>query len=59
MIIVEFNAALSSAKGNAYESGADHMKLIVNNLNGIPNPKRIGNYRDGTYMMKYNEIMIR
>ena len=59
LLIFNFKSALSGAKGNAYASGADHMKLIVNNLNGFPNPKRIGEYRDGTYMMKYNEIMIR
>ena len=57
--ISEVNPRFGGGYPHAYESGADHMKLIVNNLDGIPNPKRIGEYRDGTYMMKYNEIMIR
>ena len=44
---------------HAYECGADHMKLIVNNLNGIVNSGVIGNYKENVYMMKYNEIMIK
>ena len=35
------------------------MTLIKNNLNGMENIKNIGNYEDGIYMMKYNEIMIK
>ena len=35
------------------------MKLIVNNLEGKANEKHIGDYVDGVYMMKYNEIMIK
>ena len=35
------------------------MKLIANNLEGKANACVIGQYEDGTYMMKYNEIMIR
>lgn len=33
------------------------MKLIINNLNGIDNEKKIS-YEDGVYMMKYNEIRV-
>ena len=40
------------------EIGADHMKLILNNLNGIANKKTIGEYDSGIYMMKYNELMV-
>ena len=36
------------------------MKLIVNNLEGNKNESVVGeNYNAGTYMMKYNEIMIK
>mgnify|MGYP000160007790 FL=1 len=36
------------------------MKLIVNNLEGNTNACVVGeNYKIGTYMMKYNEIMIK
>ena len=43
---------------HAYESGCDHMKLILNNLIGIANKKNIGDYKEGIYMMKYNEVKI-
>ena len=42
-----------------YECGCDHMKLIINNLNGKENKPSIGNYDEGIYMMKYNEIMVK
>ena len=57
--ISEVNPRFGGGYPHAYECGADHMALIANNLNGIPNSRNIGNYRDGIYMMKYNEIMIR
>ena len=56
--ISEVNPRFGGGYPHAYESGADHMTLIANNLNGISNAKQIGNYRDGVYMMKYNEVMI-
>ena len=44
---------------HAYECGCDHMKLIINNLNGQANKVNIGQYEDGIFMMKYNEIMVK
>ena len=35
----------------------DHIELIVNNLDGVANKPRIGEYDEGIVMMKYNEIM--
>lgn len=57
--ISEVNPRFGGGYPHAYECGANHMALIANNLNGISNPRQVGNYRDGIYMMKYNEIMIR
>lgn len=57
--ISEVNPRFGGGYPHAYECGADHMALIANNLNGIPNSRQVGNYRNGIYMMKYNEIMIR
>lgn len=57
--ISEVNPRFGGGYPHAYESGADHMKLIVNNLEGKANACVIGQYEDGTYMMKYNEIMVR
>ncbi len=57
--ISEVNPRFGGGYPHAYESGCDHMKLIVNNLEGKANEKQIGQYADGIYMMKYNELMIK
>lgn len=57
--ISEVNPRFGGGYPHAYESGCDHMKLILNNLNGVANEKRIGAYEEGIYMMKYNEVKIR
>lgn len=57
--ISEVNPRFGGGYPHAYESGADHMKLIANNLEGKANACVIGQYESGTYMMKYNEIMIK
>lgn len=54
--ISEVNPRFGGGYPHAFESGADHMKLIVNNLQGKANPVAIGDYADGMVMMKYNEI---
>jgi len=56
--ISEVNPRFGGGYPHGYECGCDHMKLIVNNLKGIANEKRIGAYEENIYMMKYNEIMI-
>lgn len=56
--ISEVNPRFGGGYPHAYESGCDHMKLILNNLNGIVNEKTIGAYDEGIYMMKYNEVKI-
>lgn len=56
--ISEVNPRFGGGYPHAYESGCDHMKLILNNLKGIANRKNIGAYEEGIYMMKYNEVKI-
>ena len=56
--ISEVNPRFGGGYPHAYESGVDHMKLILNNLQGIVNKKNIGAYDEGIYMMKYNEVKI-
>lgn len=56
--ISEVNPRFGGGYPHAYESGCNHMKLIVENLYGRANPKNIGAYEDGIYMMKYNEVKI-
>lgn len=57
--ISEVNPRFGGGYPHAYESGCDHMSLIVNNLEGKVNKAQIGNYDSGIYMMKYNEVMVR
>lgn len=56
--ISEVNPRFGGGYPHAYESGCDHMKLILNNLEKIANQKNIGAYEEGIYMMKYNEVKI-
>ncbi len=56
--ISEINPRFGGGYPHAYECGVDHMKLILNNLNGIVNEKNIGAYEESIYMMKYNEVKI-
>lgn len=55
--ISEVNPRFGGGYPHAYEAGVDHIALILNNLEGCINKKCIGNYDEGLYMMKYNEIM--
>ena len=58
--ISEVNPRFGGGYPHAYESGANHMKFIMNNLRGKRNVSVVGeNYEEGTYMMKYNEVMVR
>lgn len=57
--ISEVNPRFGGGYPHAYESGCDHMKLIINNLSGVRNDRNIGKYDEGIVMMKYNEVMIR
>lgn len=58
--ISEVNPRFGGGYPHAYESGADHMNFIVNNLKGNVNECVVGqNYETGTYMMKYNEVMVK
>lgn len=57
--ISEVNPRFGGGYPHAYECGCDHMELILNNLQSRANERRIGDYDEGIYMMKYNEVSIR
>ena len=57
--ISEVNPRFGGGYPHAYECGCDHMTMILNNLAGIKNDRRVGEYEEGVYMMKYNEIAIK
>lgn len=54
----EVNPRFGGGYPHAYVCGADHMKLIRNNLEGKVNERQIGKYVTDKVMMKYNEIML-
>ena len=56
--ISEVNPRFGGGYPHAYECGVNHMKMILENLRGRINEKRIGAYEEGVYMMKYNEIKV-
>lgn len=57
--ISEVNPRFGGGYPHAYESGCNHMELIINNLKERENVVRIGEYDEGIYLMKYNEVCIR
>lgn len=57
--ISEVNPRFGGGYPHAYECGCNHMELIVNNLQGIANKRRIGQYDEDISMMKYVEVMVR
>lgn len=56
--ISEVNPRFGGGYPHAHECGCNHVKLILNNLQGKANDKKIGDYDENVYMMKYNEIKI-
>ena len=56
--ISEVNPRFGGGYPHAFESGCNHMNKIINNLKMNSNDKTIGEYDDGIYMMKYNELKI-
>ena len=41
------------------KAGLLNMKMILENLGGHKNEPQIGNYEEGIWMMKYNEVCIK
>ena len=56
--ISEVNPRFGGGYPHAYECGVNVPKMIINNIKGIENESKIGNYKENIYMMKYNEIKI-
>jgi carbamoyl-phosphate synthase large subunit len=55
----EVNPRFGGGYPHAYECGVNFPRMILNNLEGKENPVNIGDYRDGVFMMKYNELCIK
>lgn len=57
--ISEVNPRFGGGYPFAYETGCDHIAMILKNLNGEVNKKQIGTYEENVYTMKYSEIMVK
>ncbi len=55
----EVNPRFGGAYLHAYGAGVDFFKLIINNINGIENEAKIGDYDDGVVMMMYDDVVIK
>lgn len=56
--ISEVNPRFGGGYIHAYESGVDFPKMLINNMNGIVNIPKIGDYEENIYMMKYFDVKI-
>lgn len=54
----EINPRFGGAYLHAYGAGVDFIKLIDNNVKGIANEARFGDYEDGVVMMMYDSVVI-
>ena len=57
--ISEVNPRFGGGYPHGYEIGVNIPKMIIENIIGNVNEDVIGEYEEGVYMMKYNEVMTR
>lgn len=55
--ISEVNPRFGGGYPHAYEAGVNFPQMLIRNLQGLENTEVIGDYKENTYMMKYNEVM--
>lgn len=55
----EVNPRFGGAYLHAYGAGVDFIKLIENNLRGMKNTPRFGEYEEGVVMMMYDSVVIK
>ncbi|WP_102335495.1 ATP-grasp domain-containing protein [Salimicrobium jeotgali] len=56
--ISEVNPRFGGGYPHAHESGANIPRMIVNNINRNINENTVGNYKEGLYMMKFNDLIV-
>ena len=54
----EINPRFGGAYLHAYGAGVDFFQLIVNNINGIENEVKIGDYDENVLMLMYDDVVI-
>ena len=56
-VVSEINPRFGGGYPLAYKSGANFMELLLNNISGIANESRVGNFREGLHMFKFVEAV--
>lgn len=56
--ISEVNPRFGGGYLHGHEMGVNVVKMIVENIKGNANENTIGQYEEGKYMMKYNEVRV-
>lgn len=56
-VVSEINPRFGGGYPIAYKSGANFMELLLNNINGIANEPKIGNFKEGLHMFKFVEAV--
>lgn len=56
--ISEVNPRFGGGYPHGYECGVNIPRMIIENIIGNENKEVVGNYEEGIYMMKYNEVKI-
>lgn len=54
--ISEVNPRFGGGYPHAYECGVNVPEMIIKNIYGLKNDELVGQYDEGIYMMKYNEV---
>ena len=57
-IISEINPRFGGGYLHAHEMGQNFVENIINNLKGLENKSTLGEYTEGSVMIKYDEILI-
>jgi carbamoyl-phosphate synthase large subunit len=57
--ISEINPRFGGAYLHAYACGINFPELILNNINGTPNNRQIGNFEENIVMMMYDSVVIK
>ncbi|CAH2714888.1 hypothetical protein BACCIP111895_02064 [Neobacillus rhizosphaerae] len=57
-LISEINPRFGGGYLHAHEAGQNFIRNIINNLDGISNMTDIGNYSEGSVMIKFDDVMV-
>lgn len=57
-VVSEINPRFGGGYPHAYESGENFISFLLKNIGGIANNPRIGQYREGSMMIKYDDVMM-